>query len=179
MAASSMGLIQALYVHENAAVDDVRVELYEGSYHDIDSSEGAFRIAGALAFQDAAKRAGPVLLEPVMRVQVIAPEPHAATVKQDLASRRARWLSHSEHGGTATFNARVPLAEMFGYSTWLRDATVGRGAFDMRFESYEHVEHDGRGGDLQPMPVAPTRPGPTLGPLKAEAAEPEDDGGAP
>jgi len=73
----------------------------------------------------------------------------------------------------------VPLAEMFGYSIWLRDATLGRGAFDMRFERYEHVEHDGHGGDLQPMPVAPTRPGPTLGPLKAEAAEPEEDGGAP
>src|SRR5215203_2363798 len=120
-------------------VDDVRIELYDGSYHDVDSSEMAFKIAGSMAFQDAAKKARPVLLEPVMRVEVVVPKEHMGDVMGDLASRRGRIQSQEDRGGTQIINARVPLSEMFGYATDLRSRTQGRATYSMHFEHYEQA----------------------------------------
>ncbi|MGH9257280.1 MAG: elongation factor G [Vicinamibacterales bacterium] len=120
-------------------VDDVRIELYDGSYHDVDSSEMAFKIAGSLAFQDAAKRAKPVLLEPVMRVEVVVPKDYLGDVMGDLASRRGRIQSQEDRGGTQIIKARVPLSEMFGYATDLRSRTQGRATYSMHFERYEQA----------------------------------------
>jgi elongation factor G len=118
-------------------VDDVRIELYDGSYHDVDSSEMAFKIAGSMAFQDAAKKAKPVLLEPVMRVEVVVPKEHMGDVMGNLSSRRGHIQSQEDRGGTQIINARVPLSEMFGYATDLRSRTQGRATYSMHFDRYE------------------------------------------
>src|SRR5687767_5000466 len=118
-------------------VDDVRIELYDGSYHDVDSSEMAFKIAGSMAFQDAAKRAKPVLLEPVMRVEVVVPKEHMGDVMGNLSSRRGQIQSQEDRGGTQIIQARVPLSEMFGYATDLRSRTQGRATYSMHFDRYE------------------------------------------
>jgi elongation factor G len=120
-------------------VDDVRVELYDGSFHEVDSSEMAFKIAGSLAFQDAAKKAKPVLLEPVMRVEVVVPKEYMGDVMGDLASRRGRIQSQEDRGGTQIIKARVPLSEMFGYATDLRSRTQGRATYSMHFDRYEQA----------------------------------------
>jgi len=120
-------------------LDDVGVELYDGSYHDVDSSEMAFKIAGSLAFKDAAKRAHPVLLEPVMRVEVVVPEEHMGDVLGDLNSRRGKIQAMEVRGGTQIIRARVPLSEMFGYATDLRSRTQGRATYSMHFERYEQA----------------------------------------
>ena len=113
--------------------------LYDGSYHDVDSSEMAFKIAGSMAFQDAAKKAKPVLLEPVMRVEVVVPKDYMGDVMGDLASRRGRIQSQEDRGGTQIINARVPLSEMFGYATDLRSRTQGRATYSMHFDRYEQA----------------------------------------
>jgi elongation factor G len=118
-------------------VDDVRIELYDGSYHDVDSSEMAFKIAGSMAFQDAAKKAKPVLLEPVMRVEVVVPKEHMGDVMGNLSSRRGQIQSQEDRGGTQIISARVPLSEMFGYATDLRSRTQGRATYSMHFDRYE------------------------------------------
>ena len=118
-------------------IDDVRVELYDGSYHDVDSSEMAFKIAGSMAFQDAAKKAKPVLLEPVMRVEVVVPKEHMGDVMGNLSSRRGQIQSQEDRGGTQIIAARVPLSEMFGYATDLRSRTQGRATYSMHFDRYE------------------------------------------
>jgi elongation factor G len=118
-------------------IDDVRVELYDGSYHDVDSSEMAFKIAGSMAFQDAAKKAKPVLLEPMMRVEVVVPKEHMGDVMGNLSSRRGQIQSQEDRGGTQIIQARVPLSEMFGYATDLRSRTQGRATYSMHFERYE------------------------------------------
>src|SRR5688572_14263017 len=118
-------------------IDDVRIELYDGSYHDVDSSEMAFKIAGSMAFQDAAKKAKPVLLEPMMRVEVVVPKEHMGDVMGNLSSRRGQIQSQEDRGGTQIINARVPLAEMFGYATDLRSRTQGRATYSMHFDRYE------------------------------------------
>jgi elongation factor G len=123
-------------------IDDVRVELYDGSYHDVDSSEMAFKIAGSMAFQDAAKKAKPVLLEPIMRVEVVVPKDYMGDVMGDLASRRGRIQSQEDRGGTQIINARVPLSEMFGYATDLRSRTQGRATFSMHFDRYEQAPNN-------------------------------------
>ena len=120
-------------------IDDVRIELYDGSYHDVDSSEMAFKIAGSMAFQDAAKKARPVLLEPVMKVEVVVPKDYMGDVMGDIASRRGRIRSQEDRGGTQIINARVPLSEMFGYATDLRSRTQGRATYSMHFERYEQA----------------------------------------
>ena len=120
-------------------IDDVRIVLYDGSYHDVDSSEMAFKIAGSMAFQDAAKKAKPVLLEPVMRVEVVVPKDYMGDVMGDLASRRGRIQSQEDRGGTQIINARVPLSEMFGYATDLRSRTQGRATYSMHFDRYEQA----------------------------------------
>jgi elongation factor G len=118
-------------------VDDVRIELYDGSYHEVDSSEMAFKIAGSMAFQDAAKKARPVLLEPIMRVEVVVPKEHMGDVMGNLSSRRGQIQSQEDRGGTQIINARVPLSEMFGYATDLRSRTQGRATYSMHFDRYE------------------------------------------
>jgi elongation factor G len=120
-------------------IDDVRVELYDGDYHDVDSSEMAFKIAGSMAFQDAAKRAKPVLLEPVMRVEVVVPKEHMGDVMGNLSSRRGQIQSQEDRGGTQIIAARVPLSEMFGYATDLRSRTQGRATYSMHFDRYEQA----------------------------------------
>jgi elongation factor G len=120
-------------------IDDVRIVLYDGSYHDVDSSEMAFKIAGSMAFQDAAKKARPVLLEPVMKVEVVVPKDYLGDVMGDLASRRGRIQSQEDRGGTQIVNARVPLSEMFGYATDIRSRTQGRATYSMHFDRYEQA----------------------------------------
>jgi len=120
-------------------VVDVRVALVDGSYHDVDSSEIAFKVAGSMAFKEAMKRAKPKLLEPVMAVEVVTPEDYLGDVMGDLNSRRGR-IEHLEPRGNAqVIKARVPLAAMFGYATDLRSTTQGRATFTMQFERYEDV----------------------------------------
>jgi elongation factor G len=121
---------------------DVKATLTFGSYHDVDSSEMAFKIAGSMAFQDAAKKAKPVLLEPVMRVEVVVPKDYMGDVMGDLASRRGRIQSQEDRGGTQIINARVPLSEMFGYATDLRSRTQGRATYSMHFDRYEQAPPD-------------------------------------
>ena len=123
-------------------IEDVRVSLYDGSYHDVDSSEGAFQIAGVMAFRDAAQKAGAVLLEPVMRIEVVVPEEYMGDVISDLNSRRGKVRSMEARGGSQIVNARVPLAEMFGYATELRSRTQGRATYSMHFDRYEPVPAD-------------------------------------
>ncbi|HEX4527762.1 MAG TPA: elongation factor G, partial [Gaiellaceae bacterium] len=123
-------------------VDDVRIVLYDGSYHDVDSSEMAFKIAGSMAFQDAAKKAKAVLLEPVMRVEVVVPKEHMGDVMGNLSSRRGQIQSQEDRGGTQIINARVPLSEMFGYATDLRSRTQGRATYSMHFDRYEQAPNN-------------------------------------
>ncbi|TAK12319.1 MAG: elongation factor G [Acidobacteria bacterium] len=118
-------------------IDDVLIELYDGSYHDVDSNEMAFKIAGSMAFKDAAKRAHPVLLEPIMRVEVTVPEEYMGDVIGNLTGRRGHLQSMEARGGTQIINSRVPLSEMFGYATDLRSRTQGRGSYSMHFDRYE------------------------------------------
>jgi elongation factor G len=118
-------------------MDDVKVELYDGSFHEVDSSEMAFKIAGSMAFKDAAHKAHPVLLEPVMRVEVVVPEEYMGDVIGDLTSRRGHIQAMDARGGSQVINARVPLSEMFGYATDLRSRTQGRGSYSMHFDRYE------------------------------------------
>jgi elongation factor G len=120
-------------------VDDVAVELYDGSYHDVDSNEMAFKIAGSMAFKDAAQKAKPVLLEPVMRVEVVVPEEFMGDIIGDLNSRRGHIQSMDARGGTQIINARVPLSEMFGYATEMRSRTQGRATYSMHFDRYEQA----------------------------------------
>jgi elongation factor G len=123
-------------------VDDVRIELYDGSYHDVDSSEMAFKIAGSMAFQDAAKKARPVLLEPVMRVEVVVPKEYMGDIMGQISSKRGQILSQDERGGSQIINARVPLSEMFGYATDLRSRTQGRASYSMHFDRYEQAPNN-------------------------------------
>ena len=120
-------------------LEDVSVSLYDGSYHDVDSSEMAFKMAGSMAFREAARKAGAVLLEPIMRLEVVVPEEYMGDIIGDLNSRRGRVRSMEAHGGTQIVKARVPLAEMFGYATDLRSRTQGRATFSMHFERYGQV----------------------------------------
>jgi len=120
-------------------VVDVRVELIDGSYHDVDSSEMAFKIAGSMAFKSAEQRAKPKLLEPVMAVEVVTPEEYLGDVMGDLNSRRGRVEGLEPRGNAQAIRARVPLATMFGYATDLRSTTQGRATFTMQFDRYEDV----------------------------------------
>ncbi len=118
---------------------DVRVELVDGSAHDVDSSEMAFKIAGSLAVQEAARRAKPVLLEPVMSVEVVTPEDFLGEVIGDLSRRRGKVQGQEQRGNALAVQAFVPLGEMFGYATDLRSSTQGRASYTMQFERYEEV----------------------------------------
>jgi elongation factor G len=120
-------------------VVDIRVSLVEGSYHDVDSSEIAFKVAGSMAFKAAMQRAKPKLLEPMMSVEVVTPEEYLGDVMGDLNSRRGHVLGLEPRGNAQTIQARVPLATMFGYATDLRSTTQGRATFTMQFDRYEDV----------------------------------------
>jgi elongation factor G len=118
---------------------DVLVALFYGSYHDVDSSEMAFKIAGSMCVKDAFKKAGPVMLEPVMDVEVVTPEDFVGTVAGDLNSRRGRIMGTEIRTGTQVIKALVPLSNMFGYATDVRSQTQGRASFTMQFKRYEQV----------------------------------------
>jgi elongation factor G len=118
---------------------DVKVTLVDGSFHEVDSSEMAFKIAGSMAFKDAFKKAAPVLLEPVMDVEVVTPEEFMGTVVGDLNSRRGRIESLSQRANAKVIKSYVPLGNMFGYATDLRSMTQGRAVYSMEFEQYEEV----------------------------------------
>jgi elongation factor G len=118
---------------------DIAVVLVDGSYHDVDSSEMAFKIAGSMAFKEACGRARPVLLEPIMRVEVVVPEEYQAQVFGNLNARRAQIQGSDSRGGAQVIRAQVPLAEMFGYATDLRSRTQGRASFTMHFSHYEEA----------------------------------------
>jgi elongation factor G len=117
----------------------IKVTLYDGAYHDVDSSELAFKIAGSMAFKEGAKRAKPVLLEPMMSVEVTTPEDFMGDVIGDLNSRRGQILSMDERSGSRVVTATVPLSEMFGYVGDLRSKTQGRASYSMQFDSYSQV----------------------------------------
>ena len=121
---------------------DVRIELVDGSYHDVDSSEMAFKIAGSMAVQEAARRAKPVLLEPVMAVEVVTPEDFLGDVIGDLSRRRGKVQGQDQRGNALAVQAFVPLGEMFGYATDLRSSTQGRATYTMQFERYEEVPNN-------------------------------------
>ncbi|HSB61436.1 MAG TPA: elongation factor G [Vicinamibacteria bacterium] len=115
---------------------DVMVRLWDGSFHEVDSSEMAFKIAGSMAFQEAARKASPVLLEPIMKVEVVTPDDYTGAVTGDLSSRRGHLEGQISRGGTQIITAMVPLSNMFGYSTDLRSRTQGRATYSMHFEKY-------------------------------------------
>ena len=118
---------------------DIKVQIIDGSYHEVDSSEAAFKIAGSMALKEAARRAGPVLLEPMMAVEVVVPKEFMGTVVGDLNGRRGRIMAMEELGLSGTVKSNVPLKEMFGYATSVRSATQGRATFTMQFDHYSEV----------------------------------------
>jgi len=118
---------------------DVKATLYDGSYHEVDSNEMAFKIAGSMAFKEAARKASPVLLEPVMSVEVVTPEDYAGVIMGDLSSRRGRIEGMEHRAGSQVITAIVPLAEMFGYATQMRSNTQGRAEYSMHFARYEEA----------------------------------------
>ena len=118
---------------------DVRAILTDGKYHDVDSSEMAFKIAGSMAFKEALRKAKPVLLEPIMSVEVVTPEDYMGDVIGDLNSRRGRVGGMDQRGNSQVVRAHVPLSEMFGYSTDLRSRTQGRATYTMQFDSYQQT----------------------------------------
>jgi elongation factor G len=118
---------------------DVKVTLYDGSYHDVDSSEMAFKIAGSMAFKEAARKASPVLLEPIMAIEVVVPEEYMSAIIGDLNSRRGRIEGMEHRAGSQVIRGQVPLSEMFGYATQMRSNTQGRATYSMHFSKYEEV----------------------------------------
>jgi elongation factor G len=159
-------------------IDDVRIELYDGSYHDVDSSDMAFKIAGSIAFENAAKKARPVLLEPVMRVEVVVLREHARDVMSNLSGRRGQIQSREDRDGTQIIHARVPLAEMLGYSTDLRTRTQGRATYTMHLDKYEPVRDRPEDDEDHSAPVtAPRTPMP--GGRSSSVALPEPDDESP
>ena len=135
------GVKEAIYngVIAGYPVVDVKVTLYDGSYHDVDSSEIAFKIAGSMAFRDGARKANPVLLEPIMKVEVVTPEEHMGDVVGDLSRRRGMVGGMVDGPSGKVISSEVPLAEMFGYATDLRSATQGRATYSMEFHKYKEV----------------------------------------
>jgi len=120
-------------------VVDVKAAVFDGSFHDVDSSELAFKIASSMAFKDGMRKASPVLLEPIMEVEVVTPEEHMGDVMGDLSSRRGRILGMKERKGVQVIDSEVPLGEMFGYATSLRSMTKGRASYTMQFKAYKEV----------------------------------------
>ena len=138
---SEKGIVEAMEggVLAGFPINNLKVTLYDGSYHDVDSSEMAFKIAGSMALKDAVRKAKPVLLEPVMSVEVVVPDEYMGSVNGDLIGRRGRLEGVERRGGTQIIRAMVPLSEMFGYATEIRSRTQGRGSFTMHFGRYEEA----------------------------------------
>ena len=120
-------------------VIDIKATLFDGSYHDVDSSEMAYKIAASFALREAAKKCDPVLLEPIMMVEVTAPSEYLGSVMGDVSSRRGSITDQEERGNATIVRAMVPLSEMFGYVTDLRSFTQGRGNYSMKFDHYDEV----------------------------------------
>ena len=118
---------------------DIKAKIYDGSYHDVDSDEISFRVAGSMAFQAGAKKASPVLLEPIMSVEVVTPEEYLGDVMGDLNSRRGKIEGFSARKDAQVIKANVPLSEMFGYATVLRSMSQGRAIYSMQFDHYSSV----------------------------------------
>ena len=118
---------------------DVKAKLFDGSYHDVDSSEMAFKVAASLALKEAAKKCNPVILEPIMKVEVVMPEEYLGDIMGDITARRGRVEGMEARGNAQVVSAQVPLSEMFGYATSLRSSTQGRGTYSMVFDHYEEV----------------------------------------
>jgi elongation factor G len=137
------GVIEAMQKGVYAAfpVVDMRVTLFDGDYHDVDSNERAFMICASMGFKEAFRKAGPILLEPIMLVEAVAPAEYLGSVNGDLAARRGRIESIEAKGNQQSIKAMVPLAQMFGYSTQLRTLTSGKGNFSMHFEHYEPLPY--------------------------------------
>jgi elongation factor G len=121
----------------NYRMTDVEVTVYDGSFHEVDSSEAAFKIAGSMAFQEAAKRAKPVILEPIMKIQIIVPENFMGEITGNVNSKRGRIEAINDRPGLKVIDAKIPLSELFGYATELRSMSQGRGSFTMEFDHYE------------------------------------------
>ncbi|HEY0241047.1 MAG TPA: elongation factor G, partial [Gemmatimonadaceae bacterium] len=141
IAPSENGMREAL---ENGVIAgypmvDVKAELIYGSYHDVDSSEMAFKIAGSMAIKEAVKRANPVILEPIMNVEVVCPNDYMGDILGDLSARRGKIGGMTQRGEAQVIGASVPLSEMFGYSTKLRSQSQGRAVYSMEFSHYEEV----------------------------------------
>ena len=171
--------IRAVLAHGMLAghpIDGVRVHLLDGSYHDTDSTKEAFRLAGSMAASDAVRKAAAVLYEPVMLMEIDVPEEQVESLAADLAVRRGHVLSREDRDGTCVILARVPLAELFGYATALRERTTGRGSVSMRFERYQPRHVAGEGDDSRDSLVgAPLEPVPS--PRTSSIAMPEPDRG--
>jgi elongation factor G len=137
----SQGIVEAMETGPLAGypMANIEVDLYDGSFHEVDSSEMAFKIAGSMAFKDACKRAGLVLLEPVMEVEIVTPEDYMGDVIGDITSRRGKVQQMEARGNAQVVTCRVPLSEMFGYATDLRSQTQGRATYTMQFSSYEQA----------------------------------------
>ena len=120
-------------------VVDIKAKLYDGSYHDVDSDEISFKVAGSIAFKEGARKAKPILLEPIMDVEVVTPEEYLGDVMGDLNSRRGKIEGFSARKDAQVIKSRVPLAEMFGYATILRSMTQGRAIYTMQFALYQEV----------------------------------------
>jgi elongation factor G len=141
--AVKQGIMEAMELGVLAGYEviDLRAVLHDGSYHEVDSSEIAFRIAGSMAFKEGARKAGPVLLEPVMKVEIVTPEEYMGDVIGNLNARRGKISNLDHRGSTQVISALVPLVEMFGYATDLRSLTQGRASYSMHFSQYEPVPH--------------------------------------
>ena len=127
-------------------VVDVRVSLVDGSYHDVDSSEMAFRVAGSLALKEGLRKSAPVMLEPVMDVEVVTPHEYMGDLIGDLSARRGKVGGMTDRGDAQVIGASVPLGEMFGYSTRLRSLSQGRAVFTMQFSHYDEVAPEKKSG---------------------------------
>jgi len=155
-------------------IDGARVHLLDGSYHDVDSTKEAFRIAGSFAAMDAAQKAAPILCEPVMLMEVTVPEEYVEDVLGNVIGSRGRIQSREDRDGTCVILASVPLAELFGYTTVLRERTMGRGTVSMRFERYQPCRIAGDDDSSRDSLVgAPLQPKPT--PRVSGVAVPEPD----
>lgn len=138
------GIVEAMLkgVVAGYPMNDIKVTLYDGSYHDVDSSEAAFKIAGSMAMQEAARRAKPVILEPIMKVQTLVPSDFMGDVTGDISSKRGKIEAMNDRMNIKVIDAKVPLSEMFGYATKLRSMSQGRGNFSMEFSHYEEVPNN-------------------------------------
>jgi elongation factor G len=141
ISAVAAGIVEAMQhgIIGGYPVVDIKATLYDGSYHEVDSSELAFKIAASLAFKEAAKKAEPAILEPIMNVEVVVPEEYMGDVIGDLNARRGKIRGMEDRAGAKVVLAYVPLAEMFGYATDLRSRTQGRATFTMQFVFYDEV----------------------------------------